>query len=131
MAAFQELVANFAAVEAGASYAEAFGEQATYMQSLHTLDPVADARALARPLLILQGERDYQVTMADFAIWQAAFPDDESVTLISYPALNHMFNNSGDPARLSIPQDYEIPAFVAAQVIDDIVKWVVRWSPAD
>ena len=44
MAAFQELVANFAAVEAGASYAEVFGEHATYMQSLHTLDPVADAR---------------------------------------------------------------------------------------
>ena len=47
--------------------------------------------------------------MADFAIWQAAFPDEESVTLISYPALNHMFNASGDPGALEHPTGLRDP----------------------
>ncbi len=124
MAYFQILLDQFAQVAAGASYAEAFGDFAVYMLSLESLDPVAEARDIAAPLLILQGERDYQVTMEDFEGWQDAYSDDERVTLHSYPLLNHMFNSSGDPSRLSVPQDYEILAFVDWDVIETIVEWI-------
>ncbi len=124
MAYLRGLLDQFAQVEAGATYAEAFGDSAVYMESLETLDPVAEAGEIAAPLLILQGERDYQVTMADFAGWQAAYADDERVTLISFPRLNHFFMASGDQARLSVPQDYLIPADVDWQVIETMVEWI-------
>ncbi len=41
--------------------------------------------------------------------------------------LNHMFNGAGDHARLSIPQDYQIPAFVDPQVISDIADWIAEY----
>ena len=43
------------------------------------------------PMLILQGERDYQVTMADLHGWRDALSDRTDVTIKSYPALNHLF----------------------------------------
>ncbi|MEV7937761.1 hypothetical protein AB0O82_16665 [Kitasatospora sp. NPDC088264] len=50
-----------------------FGLSAAYWLDLRAYDPVATATALARPMLILQGGRDYQVTVADdLTRWQAA-----------------------------------------------------------
>ena len=124
IAYLQGLAGQFAQVAAGASYEESFGEWAAYMQSLETLDAIAEAKAVAAPLLLLQGERDYQVTMADFDRWRAAFASESRASLLAYPALNHMFMAAGDPSRLSIPQDYAQPAFVDAAVIDDIADWI-------
>ena len=120
----QTIVANYDAVTAGASYEETFGEQAEYFQSLAELAPLVTAQAIEQPLLILQGERDYQVTMVDFGVWQEAFADSERVSLKSYPALNHQFMSQGETSRLAIPQDYEIPDFVSAEVIQDIADWI-------
>ncbi|MCY4146868.1 MAG: alpha/beta fold hydrolase [Chloroflexi bacterium] len=124
MAYMQDLADRFQQVAAGASYDDVFGESAAYHQSLESIDAIAEAREIAHPLLILQGERDYQVTMQDLARWQDAFAADERVTFHAYPELNHMFMASGDLSRLSIPQDYALPAFVAARVIADIATWV-------
>ncbi|MEV7924048.1 hypothetical protein [Kitasatospora sp. NPDC088779] len=50
-----------------------FGLSAAYWLDLRAYDPVATATALAGPMLILQGGRDYQVTVADdLTRWQAA-----------------------------------------------------------
>ena len=126
----QDLADRYRQVAAGASYENAFGEAAVYHRSLGTLDAIAEARDIAAPLLILQGERDYQVTMTDFARWRQAFAADERVTFGSYPELNHMFMATGDLSRLSIPQDYTIPAFVDARVIADIADWILRDAAA-
>ncbi len=123
-ATLRELVKNYQQVVAGASYADAFGEAGLYFESLDAVDPLGEARDLAQPLLILQGERDYQATMADFAAWGDEFAADTRMTLRSYPALNHMFMAQGDPARLAIPQDYATPGFVDGAVIDDIAAWI-------
>jgi dienelactone hydrolase len=45
-----------------------FGAWPHYWLALRGYDPAAQAAKLTRPLLILQGERDYQVTMKDFGI---------------------------------------------------------------
>ena len=124
-ASLTDIADKFDKVAEGASYKDAFGEQGSYFQSLQLIDALEEAKGIKQPLLILQGERDYQVTMADFAAWRNAFADDERVTLISYPGLNHQFMAQGDLSRLAIPQDYAIPAFVEAVVIDDMVDWIV------
>ena len=129
-ASLTDIADKFDKVAEGASYKDAFGEQGSYFQSLQLIDALEEAKGIKQPLLILQGERDYQVTMADFAAWRNAFADDERVTLISYPGLNHQFMAQGDLSRLAIPQDYAIPAFVAEAIIDDIVDWIVSVSLA-
>lgn len=124
----QTVVENFDAVTAGAAYADVFGAQGNYFESLNAMNPLIEAQEIDEPLLILQGERDYQVTMVDFGLWQAGYADIERVTLISYPSLNHQFMSQGDLSRLGIPQDYEIPDFVSAEVIQDISDWIKQFD---
>jgi len=98
------------------------GLPARYWLDLQRYDPVASAREIAQPLLILQGERDYQVTLHDdFVRWQDAFADDARATLIAYPLLSHLFMPAGDPPG---PKDYHAAARVDAQVIADIAAWI-------
>jgi dienelactone hydrolase len=97
------------------------GAPASYWLDLRGYDPPALASRLASPFLILQGERDYQVTMADFARWRAALESRANVTLTSYPALNHMFMAGAGP---SLPSEYLAPGHVDAQVVADIARWI-------
>lgn len=98
------------------------GLPARYWLDLNRYDPIATARAIAQPLLVLQGGRDYQVTRADdFELWKNAFAHDPRVRLIEYPLLGHAFMPGNDPPG---PQDYQQSAHVDAQVIADIQAWI-------
>jgi hypothetical protein len=92
-----------------------------YWLDLQGYDPAKDAKELPKPMLILQGERDYQVTMEDFANWKKALGARKDVKFISYPTLNHLFMEGQGK---SVPAEYASPGNVAKVVIDDIVKWV-------
>jgi dienelactone hydrolase len=97
------------------------GVPVAYWLDLKGYDPVALAKKLALPMLILQGERDFQVSMKDFALWKAAVGGSKGVTMRSYPALNHLFvagEGKGTEA------EYRKPGHVAPEVIDDIAKFV-------
>ena len=97
------------------------GLPVSYWVDLKGYDPAAEARKLGIPLLILQGERDYQVTMADFALWKTATGSAKGVVLKSYPSLNHLFV-AGEGK--SLPAEYMKPGHVAPAVIDDIARFV-------
>jgi dienelactone hydrolase len=92
-----------------------------YWLYLRTYDPVAIAVKLKMPLFVLQGERDYQVTMDDFAGWQKGLAGKKNATFKSYPALNHLYMEGKDKAR---PDEYEKAGHVAREVVDDIANWV-------
>lgn len=79
------------------------------------------AQRLCTPLLLLQGERDYQVTMEDFRIWQKKLRKRANAILISYPALNHLFI-AGEGT--STPQEYMKAGKVSEQVADDIARFI-------
>jgi len=94
---------------------------ASYWLDLRGYDPPAAARAIEKPVLVLQGERDYQVTMDEFARWKAAIGSKANVTFKSYPALNHlMLAGTGK----SLPAEYGTPGHVAQPVVDDIAAWI-------
>jgi dienelactone hydrolase len=98
------------------------GAPASYWLDLRGYDPAMAARPLKQPMLILQGERDYQVTMAgDFAKWQAALGTKPGVTFKTYPALNHLFLPG---TGKSVPAEYDTPGHVPADVINDIAAWL-------
>jgi dienelactone hydrolase len=93
----------------------------SYWLDLKAYDVSATAKKLTVPMLILQGERDYQVTMKDFALWKSAVGSRKNVTLRSYPALNHLFI-AGEGKIL--PEEYSKPGHVAPETIDDIAKFL-------
>jgi fermentation-respiration switch protein FrsA (DUF1100 family) len=103
------------------------GASVSYWLDLKSQVPVASARWLGRPILILQGERDYQVTMADFAGWKKALEGRAGVTLKSYPKLNHLF---APGEGRSSPAEYEKPGHVAAEVVEDVAAFVKKSLPA-
>jgi alpha-beta hydrolase superfamily lysophospholipase len=85
-------------------------------------DPAAEAKRLGIPMLVLQGERDFQVTMQDFAMWKSALGASSKVTLHSYADLNDLFikgQGKGSPA------EFHNPGNVAPEVLDDIASWLV------
>ena len=50
-------------------------------------------------MLILQGGRDYQVTVADdLARWEAGLGDRPNVTIRVYPDHNHLFTRGSGPS---------------------------------
>jgi dienelactone hydrolase len=98
------------------------GAPPSYWLDLRGYDPPQVASRLPHAFLVLQGERDYQVTMADFARWRAALESRANVTLRSYPSLNHVFMGGEGP---SLPSEYLTPGHVSPSVVDDIARWVL------
>jgi dienelactone hydrolase len=102
---------------------ELMGLAPEYWKSLLGWSATSEALKLNQPMLILQGETDVQVTMADFAGWQKAMAGHANATLKSYPRLGHMFtpsNGKGDPA------EYARPAQVSADVVNDVASWIKK-----
>ncbi len=98
------------------------GLSAAYWQALSAYDPVASAKALSLPMLILHGERDYQVTMTDLGLWRDALGDTDRVQIRSYPALNHLFIAGEGP---SLPAEYGTAGHFDAHAIADMAQWIV------
>ncbi len=96
---------------------------ASYWLDLRGYRPEELAAKLGKPMLVLQGGRDYQVTLEDFAGWKRALEGRAHATLTVYPALNHLFI-AGEGR--SMPDEYLRPAHVDPQVITDIANWIGR-----
>lgn len=93
----------------------------SYWKDLDSYNPAETAAKLTMPMLILQGERDYQVTMADLEGWRKALSGKSGVTIKSYPTLNHLFMPGEGKSK---PSEYEQPGHVADIVLDDIAAWI-------
>lgn len=98
------------------------GVPAAYWLDLRDYDPAALAATLGKPILILQGGRDYQVTVDDdLARWKSALADRPDVRIRIYPDHNHLFSPGSGP---SSPAEYEPAQHVDAAVIEEIVTWL-------
>jgi dienelactone hydrolase len=110
-----------------ASLTPVMGAPASYWLDLRGYRPAEVAATLRLPMLVLQGERDYQVTMTDFAAWKRALGGRPDVELRTYPALNHLFVAGSGP---SVPAEYAARGHVDSSVINDIAGWISRARPA-
>jgi uncharacterized protein len=92
-------------------------------------DEVATARAIPQPLLLLQGDRDYQVTVADdLDVWLQGLMGRKGVTVVRFPDADHLFlDGTGAPT----PLEYQQPGHVDLRVMDAIASWIgkVRRAP--
>ncbi|HRP02917.1 MAG TPA: DUF3887 domain-containing protein [Candidatus Kapabacteria bacterium] len=101
-----------------------FNLSGTYWLDFRSLNTKSEASAISKPILVLQGEADYQVTMEDFEGWKEALKNNSQATFIAYPSLNHLFMQSS--TAKSVPQDYYKPNHIDAKVILDISNWIKK-----
>ncbi len=96
---------------------------ASYWLDLRGYHPEKIARGLQQPMLILQAEGDYQVTMEDFLIWKSALTGRSDVQFKSYAGLSHLFMPF-EGGEKSTPAVYNVPGHVIEEVIQDIAQWI-------
>ncbi len=73
----------------------------TYWHKWASHDGITAARNLARPILVVHGDRDKQVIDEDQAIWQCGLAGVANTTMITLTGLNHRFVQraaAADPA---------------------------------
>ncbi len=99
-----------------------FGFSASYWLDMRSYDPVVAAAAINKPMFIVQGGRDYQVTVKDdFSRWKAGLGQRDNVTFRIYAADNHLFF----PGKgQSTPAEYEAPQHVDAALVRDVALWI-------
>lgn len=97
----------------------------SYWAFANVYKPVEVAAELALPMLILQGERDYQVTMEDFGLWRLGLLRNKNAFFKSYPKLNHLLQEGSGKAT---PFEYYRESPVAGYVIEDIASFIRNGS---
>ena len=93
----------------------------SYWEFANAYKPVEVAVKLTLSMLILQGERDYQVTMEDFGLWRFGLLRNKNAFFKSYPKLNHILQEGSGKAT---PFEYERESPVVGYVMDDIVSFI-------
>jgi len=99
------------------------GIAASYWLDLRAYHPTEAARELRMPMLILQGERDYQVTLDDWALWKKALGERKDVEFKLYPKLSHIFVEGEGP---SFDAEYARPGHVAQAVVEDVAVFAKK-----
>ncbi len=67
-----------------------FGVGASYWNDILSYDQLSEASNISVPVLVLQGEEDYQVPMSEYETWKAIYLENKLWTFISYPGLSHL-----------------------------------------
>ena len=97
------------------------GTARSYWLFANAYKPVEVAAKLKLPIFVLQGERDYQVTMEDFGLWRSGLLHCKNAYFKSYPKLNHLLQEGSGKAT---PFEYSHASPVPAYVMDDIASFV-------
>ena len=94
-----------------------------YWLYLKGYDPVSKTAKIQKPLLFLQGERDYQVPPSELAVYQSALADSANATFKTYPDLNHLlYAGQGTPG----PDEYDTPGHVGDALLSDLADWIQK-----
>jgi uncharacterized protein len=109
------------AIRDGKSEEAAMGAPAAYWRDWASRDGIAMAKALTVPVLVMRGDRDYQVIAEDFAAWKKGLAGSKRVTFVEVPGANHLFiTGTGKPG----PAEYEVAGHVGADVVNTIATFV-------
>ena len=78
-----------------------------------------------KPLLIMQGEKDFQATVEkDFEAYKQLLSDKNNITFRLYKNLNHAFVPSVYGNIMKAKQEYNIEQHIGEEVIADIANWI-------
>jgi hypothetical protein len=96
----------------------------SFMKSLSSFDPPAAIRAVRQPVLIVQGGRDLQVTVADAERLHAAKPEAQ---LVVVPLANHVLKQTTDTTLMGQMPTYQNPTVaIMPDVANAIADWIIK-----
>ena len=82
---------------------------------------------LKKPILIMQGEKDFQATPEkDLAAYKELLKDKENVTFKLYENLNHLFVNSVYGNIMKAMKEYKVEQHIGENVIKDLADWILN-----
>jgi len=85
--------------------------------------PTDLAKKQSGPMLVIQGENDYQVSLSEFNAWKTELKNRHDVEYKSYPNVTHLLNSY---SGVSTGQEYALPSNVSSNIIDDIATWIKK-----
>ncbi|MDO5603243.1 MAG: alpha/beta fold hydrolase [Oscillospiraceae bacterium] len=98
------------------------GISAAYWRSLIETTGERQLEKVTQPLLILQGDADFQVYPdKDYTLWEACLADRENTVFHLYEGLNHLMMPTSGKRDTS---EYETAGHVSEEVIADIAAFV-------
>ncbi|WP_254522585.1 alpha/beta hydrolase [Natrinema caseinilyticum] len=98
------------------------GKPGAFWESLAAYDHLQTARDVDVPLRLVQGKRDFQVTVADdLQRWRTELEGRSKTTVETYDGLNHLFMPVEGP---SVEFAYAVRNNVAERVVDDLAGWI-------
>lgn len=82
-----------------------------------------------KPILIMQGEKDFQATAEkDFAAYKQLLAGRSNVTFRLYENLSHAFVPSVYGDIMKAKQEYNVEQHISEAVITDIANWITKAS---
>jgi uncharacterized protein len=100
--------------------------RAYYLKEMGEHPSVEYLDRLYKPVFILQGEKDFQVSIEkNFYGYKKLLGDRLNVTFKLYPNLNHLFMPSVYGEILKAKKEYKVAQHVDQQVINDISDWIL------
>jgi hypothetical protein len=101
------------------------GAMPSYWLDLRGYNPPELAKSVKKPMLFLQGGRDYQVQTVDLDNWKAALGTRKDVEFRLYPKLNHLFY-AGEGVLM--PLEYtQKHGSITEEVVTDIAAWIGKY----
>ena len=84
-------------------------------------------RSLTKPILVMQGEKDFQVKAdTDFRLYKELLADHPNASFILYENLNHAFVPSVYGSISKAKQEYGVEQHIGENVIADIARWIAQ-----
>jgi len=93
----------------------------SYWLDLKDYDPIESIKDVKAPILIMQGERDYQVDMDEYQKWHNGLKNKDNVEFITFKDLNHLFIYGEGHSH---PEEYSYANSVSNKAIEAIVTFV-------
>ena len=72
-------------------------------------------------MLILRGERDFQVADEDIETWRRGLSGVPNVEIVTIPGLNHLFIQGTGKPNVA---EYDVPSHVDPRVIDKLAAFM-------
>lgn len=105
-----------------------FGLTGNYVKDLLTFDTAQLASNINKPVLVLQGAKDFQIYAdKDFPLWKEALAHNKNAEFILYDNLNHLFMLSQGESAGTI-EEYKISSTVDQKVIEDMSNFIKKHS---
>jgi hypothetical protein len=70
---------------------------------------------------VVQGAKDFQVSVQDFNIWKTALASNTNASFKLYPDLNHLLSPQKEKGNGT---QYRLPANVDINLIKDLAIWI-------